>query len=57
MTTKMKNQDWKLKGGIHYEFLQHGRTITADIYCQQLDRALCRKYPDLIKSEGFTSPV
>lgn len=28
---------WNINGVIHYEFLEHGRIITADTYCQQLN--------------------
>ena len=29
---------WSVNGIIHWEILPNGRTITADLYCQQLDR-------------------
>ena len=29
---------WEVKGVIHWETLPNGCTITADLYCQQLDR-------------------
>ena len=29
---------WGVNGTIHWKILRNGRTITADLYCQQLDR-------------------
>jgi histone-lysine N-methyltransferase SETMAR len=42
---------WDYRGIIHFELLEMGQTITADIYCQQLDRlrdALAEKRPALL---------
>lgn len=40
---------------VHYELLEHGKTISADIYCKQLYRVnevLRRKYSVLINRNG-----
>ncbi|CAF1547362.1 unnamed protein product [Adineta ricciae] len=29
---------WGIKGDVHWKLLPNGYTITADLYCQQLDR-------------------
>ena len=42
---------WDIHGIIHYELLKPGETITADVYCAQLERlkeALLSKWPGLI---------
>jgi histone-lysine N-methyltransferase SETMAR len=42
---------WDWRGIIHQELLDEGQTVTADIYCQQLDRlnaALLEKRPALV---------
>ena len=46
---------WNVKGVVHYELLEPGKTITADMYCQQLDRlkqALKQKHPALVNRKG-----
>lgn len=42
---------WNMAGVIYYEFLKPGNTITAEVYCQQLDKmdaALHQKQPALV---------
>lgn len=38
---------WNISGVIHYELLKPGQTITAEVYCDQLDKLnstrFCRK--------------
>jgi histone-lysine N-methyltransferase SETMAR len=46
---------WDIVGIIHFELLEPGQTITADLYCQQLDRlqqALIEKRPALVNRRG-----
>jgi histone-lysine N-methyltransferase SETMAR len=46
---------WDICGIIHFELMPQGRTITADIYCDQLDRlneALKAKRPALMNRKG-----
>jgi histone-lysine N-methyltransferase SETMAR len=46
---------WDCIGVIHFEVLEMGQTITADLYCQQLDRlhqALIEKRPALVNRKG-----
>ncbi|GBP47158.1 Histone-lysine N-methyltransferase SETMAR [Eumeta japonica] len=43
------------KGVIHYELLPPGKTISSDLYCQQLmrlEQELEKKRPKLINSKG-----
>lgn len=46
---------WHCTGMVHMELLKSGQTITADFYCQQLDRldeAICSKLPALANRKG-----
>lgn len=46
---------WDCNGPLHYEFLNPGETINADLYCQQLDRLhdnIQKKRPALISRRG-----
>lgn len=46
---------WNFKGVVHYELLERGKTITADLYCEQLGRlkqALKQKHPALVNRKG-----
>ena len=46
---------WDIRGVVHWELLDSNLTITADIYCQQLDRLnqeLVRNRPALINRKG-----
>ncbi|GJQ74998.1 hypothetical protein Trydic_g9619 [Trypoxylus dichotomus] len=47
---------WRTATGIvHYEFLERGKTITANLYCEQLQRvqaALIRKQPSLVNRKS-----
>ena len=46
---------WDIQGIIHYELLEPGRTITAEVYCEQLDRlksAIDQKRPALANRKG-----
>jgi len=41
---------WDLKGIVHYELLQSGKTINSVMYCAQLDRlniAIMKERPEL----------
>lgn len=47
---------WDIHGIIYYEMLNMGQTVTAEIYCQQLDRlrqALNKKRPALLNRKGI----
>jgi len=47
---------WDIEGVIHHELLNIGQTITADIYCQQLDRLhdrLVKLRPSLVNRRGI----
>lgn len=47
---------WNMKSVVHSKLLVHGRTITADIYCYQLNQeneALCQKRPALVRKKGI----
>ena len=42
---------WNFEGVVHFELVQNGQAINAELYCQQLDRVyekLKEKYPALI---------
>lgn len=46
---------WYIKGVIHYELIEHGRIITADIHCQQrvcVNEVLCWRCSNLIETKG-----
>lgn len=46
---------WDHRGIIHFELLEKNRTITANVYCQQLDRLMCAlvsKRPALVNRKG-----
>ena len=46
---------WNSKGVIQLKLLERGKTITADLYCDQLDRlkqALKKKHPALVNRKG-----
>jgi histone-lysine N-methyltransferase SETMAR len=46
---------WDIHGIIHFEVLEYGQTVTADVYCGQLERlrdALLAKRPALINRKG-----
>jgi len=46
---------WDMKGVVHWELLDRNLTITAEIYCQQLDRlnsALIQIRPSLVNRKG-----
>ncbi|CAF4241691.1 unnamed protein product, partial [Rotaria sordida] len=34
---------WGIKGVIHWEFFPTGSTVTADLYCQQLNRVATKR--------------
>lgn len=43
---------WCSKGIVHHEFLPQNTTVTAEVYCEQLERvkyALARKFPNLTR--------
>ena len=47
---------WDIRGVIHHELLEPGRTITAEVYCEQLDRlksAIEQKRPALANRRGI----
>lgn len=51
---------WDMRGVVHWEFLDSNLTITADIYCQQLDRLhqeLLHNRPSLINRKGVILQV
>lgn len=46
---------WDIRGIIHYELLKPGNTVTAEVYCQQIERLnekLKVKRPSLINRKG-----
>lgn len=46
---------WNSTGIVHFEILEQGQTVTADLYCQQLERlnqALIVKHPALVNRKG-----
>ncbi|CAF1691162.1 unnamed protein product [Adineta ricciae] len=43
---------WNFEGVLHFELVPDGRTVNAELYCQQLDRVydkLKEKYPTLFR--------
>jgi histone-lysine N-methyltransferase SETMAR len=48
---------WDIKGVVHYEVLEPNQTITAELYCEQLDclnQVLVSKRPALVNRKGVT---
>ena len=46
---------WNFEGILHFELVPNGRTVNADLYCQQLDHVYDKlkvKYPALVHEEG-----
>ena len=46
---------WSVRGLVHFEVLEHGQTINADLYCEQLDRvnqSLIENYPAIVNRKG-----
>jgi histone-lysine N-methyltransferase SETMAR len=43
---------WNFEGILHFELVPNGKSINADLYCEQLDRVydkLAEKYPELVR--------
>jgi histone-lysine N-methyltransferase SETMAR len=45
---------WNFEGVLHFEMVPEGRSVNADLYCQQLDRVYAtirEKYPTMINQK------
>jgi histone-lysine N-methyltransferase SETMAR len=50
---------WNLKGIVYWELLESGATVTAEVYCEQLQRvqeALIKKHPALVNRKKNCAP-
>jgi histone-lysine N-methyltransferase SETMAR len=40
---------WNFEGVLHFEMVPEGRSVNADLYCQQLDKVCC---PNTVQTTG-----